>query len=102
MIPWGSFPELKARILPKLFLAASQQCHKHYTGAGFDCRIANLPNRAKAWSDWDVKKESTWDAKKEPPWDGKQESSWDSKQESSWDGKQESTWDGKEKTAGLS
>eukprot|EP00439_Symbiodinium_sp_Y106_P018219 s3199_g2.t1 len=82
---------LKARILPEVFLAPLRH-HAHYTRAGFDCLIANLPNRAKAWSEWDVKEEATWDAKTETIWDDKQESTWDVKQTSTWDVKQESAW----------
>ena len=94
IIPWKflGLRRLKARILPKVFLAPLRQCHAHYTRAGFDCLIANLPNRAKAWSEWDVKEEATWDAKKETTWDDKQESTWDVKQTSTWDVKQESAW----------
>ena len=93
IIPWKflGLRRLKARILPKVFLAPLRH-HAHYTRAGFDCLIANLPNRAKAWSEWDVKEEATWDAKTETIWDDKQESTWDVKQTSTWDVKQESAW----------
>jgi hypothetical protein len=67
IIPWKflGLRRLKARILPKVFLAPLRQCHEHYTRARFDCLIANLPNRAKAWSERDVKQENTWDDKQE-------------------------------------